>query len=176
MQTTKLLLANHHHVLRAGLRAIIATDRHIEIVAEAADSLTALHEARRLMPDVALIETDLPFIGGFELTRQITLTVRFTRVILMASSCRGDSVQRAILTGAFGYLSHHSAEADLLNAIREVDAGNAFFSQGAIKGVFARFREALEPTLHQRHAMPRHIRHIRHLPKTALETVQLTVP
>jgi DNA-binding NarL/FixJ family response regulator len=154
MQRIKVLLADDHRVVREGLRALLMTDREIEIVGEAEDGVQAVALAKRFMPDVAVLDIAMPKMDGLCATRQITSTVRFTRVIILSAYCRGDFVQRAIEAGAVGYLSKHDAASDLLMAIREVDNGNAFFGASAAKRLVDVCRETLIKIAKQNTSQP----------------------
>jgi DNA-binding NarL/FixJ family response regulator len=170
MQRIKVLLADDHRVVREGLRALLMTDREIEIVGEAADGVQAVALAKRFMPDVAVIDLAMPEMDGLRAAREITNTVRFARVIILSSYCTDDYVQRAVEAGAMGYLTKHDAASDLLTAIREVDNGNAFFSASAAKRLVDNCRETLIKLAQQNTSQP-----AVHLSPVEEETVELPV-
>jgi DNA-binding NarL/FixJ family response regulator len=143
MQKITILLADDHNVVREGLRALLLADGGMEIVGEAEDGGQAVELAKKLSPDVAVIDIGMPVLDGLEATRQITHSVPFTRVLILSSFCNDDYVQRAIEAGAVGYLAKQAAGNDLLKAIREVDNGNAFFSSLAAKRLLDQCREHL---------------------------------
>ena len=128
MQTIKIILADDHNIVREGLRALLQTDRGIEIVAEAEDGIQAVQLVKTFMPDLVLMDILMPHLNGLDATRQIIATVPTTRVLILSSYCSDDYVQQLMEAGAAGYLLKQTLGAELLKAIHEVDRGNAYFS------------------------------------------------
>jgi len=123
-----VLLADDHAVLRQFLRALLEAEIDISVVGEAENGRQAVQTAKRLHPDVVLMDVAMPSLNGLEATRQINAHHLKSKVLIL--SCHGDDdyVQRAIDAGAVGYLIKQTAADDLITAIREARKGNAYFS------------------------------------------------
>lgn len=126
----RLLLADDHQLLRQALRTLLERER-FEIVAEAADGRHALELVRRLQPDVAVLDLDLPLLDGLAATRAITRVAPRTRVLLLSTDGERH-VREAIAAGARGYVLWSQPPHDLLEAIRRVRRGRLYF--GAAPG------------------------------------------
>lgn len=121
-----VLLADDHRVVRQGLRALVAGEPDFEVVGEADNGREAVLMAKKLLPDVVVMDIAMPLLNGLEATRQILRQLPATKVLVLSSY--GDYVQPLTQAGAAGYLIKQTAASELLNAIREVRKGNAFFS------------------------------------------------
>ncbi len=143
MQTIKIILADDHNIVREGLRALLQTDRGIEIVGEAEDGIQAVQLVKTFMPDVALMDILMPHLNGLEATRQIIATVPTTRVLILSSYCSDDYVQQLMEAGATGYLLKQTLGTELLKAIHEVDRGNAYFSPEVARRLRDQYRQRL---------------------------------
>src|SRR5581483_207996 len=119
MQKIKVLLADDHIVVRQGLRALFAAEEDIEIVGEADNGRQAVMLARKLSPDVAVLDIAMPVLNGLEATRQILQNAPATKVLILSSYSDDEYVQQLTEAGAAGYLVKHTAANDLLKGIRE---------------------------------------------------------
>jgi DNA-binding NarL/FixJ family response regulator len=143
MEKIRVLLADDHTVVRQGLRAILAAEEDIEIVGEAENGRQTIQLAKKLLPDVAIIDIAMPVLNGLEATRQITRSVRGTKVLILSSYSDDEYVQQLTEAGAAGYLVKQTAANELLKAIREAQRGNAYFSPAIAKRLRDQCREAL---------------------------------
>jgi len=123
---TTVLLVDDHPVVREGLKALIA-HRDIQVVGEAATGRQALEEARRLRPDVVLMDIRLPDMDGLTATEHIKRELPRTAVIIVTSYDDPQYVQRALLVGASGYLLKGMPRDAYIEAIRAVRAGTSIF-------------------------------------------------
>ncbi|HOC55971.1 MAG TPA: response regulator transcription factor [Verrucomicrobiota bacterium] len=123
-----VLLADDHAVVRQGLRALLEAEEDIVVVGEAENGREAVHLARQSMPDVVLMDVAMPEMNGFEATRQIVKELPGTKVLALSSYGDDDYVTQLMEAGGIGYLVKQTAAADLLQAIRQVRKGQAFFS------------------------------------------------
>jgi len=121
-----VLLADDHRVVRQGLRALVSGEPDFEVVGEADNGREAVALAKKLLPDVVVMDIAMPLLNGLEATRQIARQMPSTKVLVLSSY--GDYVQQLTQAGAAGYLIKQTAASELLTAIREVRKGNAFFS------------------------------------------------
>jgi DNA-binding NarL/FixJ family response regulator len=122
------MLADDHTVIRRGLRALLERQSGFAVVAEAADGREAVETAAVVQPDVAVIDIGMPNINGIEAARRITEKRPETAVVILSMHADESYVLRALKSGARGYLLKDSPEEDLIDAIRAVHAGKAFFS------------------------------------------------
>lgn len=142
MQRITVLLADDHTVVRQGLRALLTVEADIEIVAEADTGRQAVLLARKLMPDVVVMDVAMPLLNGLEATRQILKQVPRTKVLVLSSYSDDEYVQQLTEAGAAGYLVKQTAANELIKAIREAHKGNTYFSPCVAKRLRDQTREA----------------------------------
>src|SRR5213592_836663 len=142
MPAITVLLADDHMVVRQGLRALLQTERDIEIVGEAETGRQAVRLAKTLKPDVVVMDIALPQLTGLEATRQILKEVPSSRVLILSSYSDDEYVHQLTEAGAAGYLLKQTAASDLIKAVREARKGNAFFSPAISKRLLDHYREA----------------------------------
>ena len=128
MNPIRILLADDHTVMRRGLRALLDRQNGFVVVAEAADGREAVDVAAAVGPDVAVIDIGMPNLNGIEAAIRITEKRPETAVVILSMHADESYVLRALKSGARGYLLKDSPEEDLINAIRAVHRGKAFFS------------------------------------------------
>jgi DNA-binding NarL/FixJ family response regulator len=124
----KVLIAEDHVIVRQGLKILIRADPDMEVSGEAADGRQALRMAEQTQPDVVVMDVAMPIMNGLEATRQILRQQPRSKVLVLSSYSDDESVQKLVQAGASGYLTKHSASTDLLEAIRQVNRGNSYFS------------------------------------------------
>jgi DNA-binding NarL/FixJ family response regulator len=124
----RVLVADDHTIIRSGLRMLLEREPGFEVVAEASDGRQAVELAESLRPDVAVLDVGMPNLNGIEATRQIVQKLPRTRVVVLSMHSDESYVLKALKSGARGYLLKDSAESDILNSIRAVNAGKAYFS------------------------------------------------
>ena len=142
MQKITIILADDHTVVRQGLRALLAAEQDVEVVGEAETGRQAVQMARKLLPDVVVMDIAMPILNGLEATRQITKEVPSTRVLVLSSYGDDEYVRQLTEAGAAGYLIKQTASEDLMTAIREAKKGNAFFSPSISRRLLENYREA----------------------------------
>ena len=128
MNPIRILLADDHTVIRRGLRALLERQDGFTVVAEAADGREAVETAVAMSPDVAVIDIGMPNLNGIEAASRITEKCPETAVVILSMHVDESYVLRALKAGARGYLLKDAPEEDLINAIRAVHQGKAFFS------------------------------------------------
>lgn len=124
----RILIADDHAIVREGLRALLATEPDLELVAEATDGIQAVTKARALKPDVILLDLMMPRMDGVEAIAGIKKDWGEARIIVLTSFSDDEKVFSAIRSGALGYLLKDSSPQDLLNAIHTVANGEGFLS------------------------------------------------
>lgn len=140
---TTLLLVDDQEVIRAGLRAILATEPDIAIVGEAGDGLSAVRAVAELAPDVVLMDLRMPGIDGVEATRRIraATTARQVRILVLTTFDEDANVLAALKAGADGFLSKGAGPAELVDAITRVARGDRALSGTAVNAVVAHVAE-----------------------------------
>jgi DNA-binding NarL/FixJ family response regulator len=137
----RILLADDHRILREGLRSLLAQQPDMQVAGEAASGEEALTLARRLRPDVVIMDVVLPGIDGVETTRRIRSELPATRVIGLSMHSDRRYVSQMLRAGALGYLVKDSAFEELNQAVRSVVAGRPYLSAvitGALVDDFVR--------------------------------------
>ncbi len=122
----KILLADDHAMLRAGLRAILDAQPDMRVVAEAADGREALALAADLHPDLILLDIAMPGLNGLEALLRLKQVAPRARVIVLSMYATEEYVVRALRNGALGYLLKDSTSTELLNAVRAADRGERY--------------------------------------------------
>lgn len=128
----RLLLADDHGVVRAGLRALLESQPDFRVVGEAADGPSAVELARRHVPDVVVADLSMPG-GGLETIREITSLSLPTRVLVLTVHAEERYLLPVLEAGGSGYVRKSSAHTDLLDAIRTVARGEVFLDPAATK-------------------------------------------
>lgn len=121
----RLLLVDDHEVVRVGLKTVLSQHQGLSVVGEAATMAEAVQHARRLKPDVILMDVRLPDGSGVEACRDILGACAETRVIFLTSYADDDSVLAAVLAGAHGYVLKEIDSAALIRAIQLVAEGQS---------------------------------------------------
>jgi two-component system invasion response regulator UvrY len=127
----KVLLADDHGIVRAGLRRIVEESSDMAVVAEAADGRETLRLVQEILPDVAVIDISMPGLDGLEVVSQLHGQYPDLPILILTMHEEGQYVVRAIQAGAMGYLTKQSAPEQLVKAIRKVHAGSRYLTDEA---------------------------------------------
>jgi len=123
--TIRVLIADDHAIVRKGICALLATEPEIEVVGEAEEGREAITQARRLSPDVILMDLVMPRVDGLEAIRHITACQPEARILVLTSFDGDDKVFPAIRAGALGYLLKDTGPDELIRAIQQVHRGES---------------------------------------------------
>jgi DNA-binding NarL/FixJ family response regulator len=133
MTNITILLVDDHTIVRQGLKALLVAEKNISIVGEAQTGREAVELVAQLRPTVVVMDLAMPRLNGAEATRQILKSSPSTKIIVLSTYSDDEHVQQALGAGAAAYLLKQTAAEDVVEAIREVSKGNAFFSPAIAK-------------------------------------------
>jgi len=124
----RILLADDHNIMRRGLRLLLDRQPGFEVVGEAADGRQAVERAEATNPDVLVLDIAMPNMSGIEAAQRISALLPHAAIVILSMHSDEGYVLRALKAGAKGYVLKDSAENDLIEAIKAVGQGKAFFS------------------------------------------------
>ena len=128
METIRIVIADDHPVFRYGLRALLSAEPDTEVVGEATTGAEAIALATTLLPDILLMDLNMPDVNGIEATRQIAQLVPQVGILVITMVDDDDSVFAAMRAGARGYLLKGAEGDETVRAIHAVSHGEAIFS------------------------------------------------
>jgi DNA-binding NarL/FixJ family response regulator len=135
----RVLIVDDHPTLRAGLRALLATDERLRVVAEASTGAGAITAVASSSPDVVLMDVQMPGVDGVEATRRIVDAAPHVAVVVLTMHEDDATVFAALRAGARGYLLKGASRAELLRAIHAAAAGEALFGPAIARRMMAYF-------------------------------------
>jgi DNA-binding NarL/FixJ family response regulator len=141
----RVIVADDQPLVRSGLAMLLDAEPDVEIVGEAADGAEAVDQARRLQPDLVIMDVRMPVMDGVEATRRITADAfagdadRPVKVLILTTYHVDRTVHEALRAGASGFLLKDAAPADLLAATRAVAAGDAWLQPAVARDLLAEF-------------------------------------
>lgn len=124
----RVLVADDHPVIRKGLSSCLAEASNVTIVGEAFDGQDALRKARQLVPDVVLMDIEMPLLNGLTAADILRKENPSIKVLILSMHNDSDYVMRILQSGARGYVLKQAPTDDLLKAIQSIHAGETFFS------------------------------------------------
>lgn len=124
----KILVADDHPVVRKGIASYLARNENLEIVGEACDGRDAIRKARELLPDLILMDINMPHMSGLAVTEQLHREIPHIRVLIISSQGGADGVMRMIQSGARGFVLKDAPAEELVRAIEAIHRGEAYFS------------------------------------------------
>jgi DNA-binding NarL/FixJ family response regulator len=139
----RILLADDQPLLRTGFRMVLGAEDDLDIVGEAGDGAEAVDLARRLLPDVVLMDIRMPRMDGVAATRAIVAARLPVRVLILTTFDLDEYIVGALRAGASGFLAKDVPAEDLVDAIRTVAAGEAVVAPRILRRLLDRFAESL---------------------------------
>ncbi len=131
----RVILADDHLVVRAGLKALLGSTKDIEVVGEATNGRDALDLIQRLKPNVAVIDLDMPQMDGLTATKELVAAKSATRVLILTMHTEDDYLVNLLAAGASGYLVKSAADRELADAVRAVAAGDTYVQPSAARAL-----------------------------------------
>jgi len=128
MGSVRILIADDHAIIRRGLRALLASEPGFDIVAEAADGAEAVSLAEQEAPNVAILDISMPNLNGLEAARRISSKLREVQLVMLTVHADDCYLLSALKVGARGYVLKSSVESEIVDAVRAVVQGKAYFS------------------------------------------------
>ena len=129
----RIILADDHVIMRNGLRLVLERQQDFVVVGEASNGKEAIAMTERFTPDVVVMDIAMPLLNGIDAAKKISGDHSKTAVMILSMHSDEAYILRALKAGARGYLLKDSAEADLIQAVRAVSSGKAFFSPAVSK-------------------------------------------
>lgn len=143
-KTIRILIADDHSVVRAGLKALLERQSHLRVVVEASTGEEAVEMAKQHKPDVAVLDVRMPGISGIEACRQIVQQVADCRVVMLTSYAEDELLLAAIQAGASGYVLKRIGDHELVQAVERVSRGEGMLDPAMTASVFAEVRKSAQ--------------------------------
>ena len=140
----RILIADDHAVVRAGLRALLERQGNFRVVAEASTGEEAIDLAKETHPDIAVLDIRMPGLSGIEACRQIVSSVDGCHVIMLTSYAEDELLFAAIQAGASGYVLKRIGDNELIHAVERVSRGEGMLDPAMTATVFSEMRKATE--------------------------------
>src|SRR5258708_12974930 len=125
---TTIVLADDHHIVRQGLRALLEVENDLKVVGEAGDGLEAVQNVEALNPKVLVLDLMMPGLNGLDVLKQIKKRSPHTHIVILSMYANEAYVLEALSNGASGYVLKDSSSADLVLAVREAAAGRRYLT------------------------------------------------
>jgi DNA-binding NarL/FixJ family response regulator len=144
---TRVRIADHDHLMRAGLAELLTADPEIEIVGQASTGREAVEQVRRLSPDVVLMDVRMPDLDGIGATRELSRVAPAAKVLILTTFEEDDYVFGALRAGASGFLLKRTRPEELIAAVHSIAAGDSLLSPSVTRRVIDRMAQQPTPEL-----------------------------
>jgi len=156
-ETIRVLIVDDHPVVRRGIHSLLAEEEAIEVIGEAVNGKEAVLQAKKLQPDVILMDLVMPEMSGIEAIQQIIADTPQSRILVMTSFAADDKVFPSIKAGALGYLLKDSDPEDLIRMIRQVHRGELSIHPSIARRVIQELNRPVEGPLTPSPLTPREV-------------------
>ena len=137
----RVLIVDDDDLMRAGLEAVLSSDKAVEVVGQASDGRTAVEQGRALRPDVVLMDVRMPDLDGIAATRELVAAAPQAKVVILTTFERDDYIFGALNAGASGFLLKRTSPEELIAAIHAVAAGDSLLSPSVTRRVIDRMAQ-----------------------------------
>ena len=137
----KILVADDHGIVRAGIRLLLERQNDLEVVAEASDGVEAVAQALAVRPDLCILDVGMPRLTGLQAAREIRSHLPNARVLMLSMHDDEHYLFEALKAGASGYVLKREADQDLVGAVRAVGNGEAFLTNAAERSIIREWME-----------------------------------
>jgi DNA-binding NarL/FixJ family response regulator len=144
---TRVLIADDDDLMRAGLAELLTADPEIDIVGQAATGRQAVDRARRLAPDIVLMDVRMPDLDGIVATRELSRTAPSVKVLILTTFEQDDYIFGALRAGASGFLLKRTRPEELIAAVHTIAAGDSLLSPSVTRRVIDRMAQQPTPEL-----------------------------
>jgi DNA-binding NarL/FixJ family response regulator len=131
----KILVADDHGIVRAGIRLLLERQNDLQVVAEASDGVEAVEQALAVRPDLCILDVGMPRLTGLQAAREIRSHLPNARVLMLSMHDDEHYLFEALKAGASGYVLKREADQDLVGAVRAVGSGEAFLTNAAERSI-----------------------------------------
>lgn len=154
-----ILLVDDHAIVRDGLRMLLEAHSDLKVIGAAADGREALNEARRLRPDIVIMDISMPGMNGIEAAQAICTALPATKVLILSQQASSVHAHRALQAGARGYVLKQAAGTELVAAVRALQAGRRYLSAEINESVMSDLlnKRVVENPLERLSARERHV-------------------
>jgi DNA-binding NarL/FixJ family response regulator len=137
----KILVADDHGIVRAGIKLLLERQADLDVVAEAADGVEAVSSALASRPDMCILDVGMPRMTGLQAAREIRAQLPDVRVLILSMHDDEHYLFEALKAGASGYVLKREADQDLVGAVRAVGRGEAFLTNAAERSIIRRWMD-----------------------------------
>jgi DNA-binding NarL/FixJ family response regulator len=148
MEKIKIILTDDHQLFRDGIKSLLQTTQHIEIVGEASKGKELLELLKQSTPDILILDITLPDLSGIEITRQVSHDYPHLKVLILSMHNEDEFVINALKAGAKGYLPKDISKHELLEAIKTIYEGEEYFSKTISETFLKKFVQRTRMGLH----------------------------
>jgi len=141
----RVLVADDQALIRRGMTLMLSVESDIEVVGQASDGVEAIEMAERLRPDVVLMDLHMPRKGGVAATREITMSLPDTHILVLTTLDTEEMVFEAVRAGAHAYLLKDASEDEVLETVRAVHRGESRLTPQIARKVMDQFRRLASP-------------------------------
>lgn len=138
--TIKIVVADDHVIIRAGLKTLIQSDSSLHIIGEASGGQEAISMVEKLQPDILVLDLSMPDIDGIVVTRQVHSNYPNVRILILTVHEDEALLREVIKSGASGYILKHAAEKELVEAIKRILSGEMYVDPKMLPSLFKQSR------------------------------------